>query len=397
MGEPNNIFKNPFVCFASSDWWSSNPYAINHTMREISKFTRVLFINTFSSSISSFNKITKRMFLNKILGKLSSFLRYLRKVQENLYVFTPISLPIRNNTLIFKLNLSFVQFQTKIIMKLLKINQPVFWVANPNAAGFIFKFSHKFIIYVCTDKWNTSIYDQNKCRLNEYDRILTAKSDFIICVSRQIYNYYKKIAPNKAYYMPHAVDYSHFSNAKWGIIEPPIDIKNIPKPIIGFYGSISPQTDADLLYYCAKNRTDWSFVLLGKASSPDLNKLKNMPNVYWIGFKDYSMLPLYGNQFSVCIIFKKLLDEWVNYSSPLKAKEYLSMGKPVVSVSIPEIKEEFSDVVSIAETKEDFLKAIAYELSSDNEGKKEQRRNKVKNETWDRYVKKIADILSDYV
>ena len=42
------------------------------------------------------------------------------------------------------------------------------------------------------------------------------------------------------------------------------------------------------------------------------------------------------------------------HANPLKLREYLAMGKPVVSVRTPEI-EKYSDVVEIADSREEFL------------------------------------------
>ena len=53
-------------------------------------------------------------------------------------------------------------------------------------------------------------------------------------------------------------------------------------------------------------------------------------------------------------------------SNPIKLREYLAMGKPIVSVSIPEI-DKFSDYVATARTPEEFLakldRAVAEGLS----------------------------------
>jgi hypothetical protein len=45
------------------------------------------------------------------------------------------------------------------------------------------------------------------------------------------------------------------------------------------------------------------------------------------------------------------------HASPLKLREYLAMGKPVVAVSTPEI-DQFADVVSIARSPGEFLEKL---------------------------------------
>ncbi len=56
-----------------------------------------------------------------------------------------------------------------------------------------------------------------------------------------------------------------------------------------------------------------------------------MNNVFFLGKRDYSDIPAFGNYFDVCLNFWVMKD-WIKNSSPLKIKEYLALGKPVVSI-----------------------------------------------------------------
>ena len=64
-------------------------------------------------------------------------------------------------------------------------------------------------------------------------------------------------------------------------------------------------------------------------------------------------LPDYGSRFDVAIIPYRLTTARLN-ANPIKLREYLAMGKPIVSVSTPEI-DKYADVVRIGRTPEEFL------------------------------------------
>jgi len=90
-----------------------------------------------------------------------------------------------------------------------------------------------------------------------------------------------------------------------------------------------------------------------------------MPNVHFLGQKRYEELPSYISQFDVCVI-PYLLTEYTKNVYPTKINEYLSLGKAVVSTSIPEV-EEFNkrndNIIYIAKTKEEFSSLTGQALS----------------------------------
>ena len=276
---------------------------------------------------------------------------------------------------------------------MLGFKAPIFWVANLAAMEIIEHLKYRLLVYACFDKLDASRHIKAKHVLRCLDEQLVKRADVILCVSRALYRHYKQRAGDRVYYMPHAVDYLRFSKDRLLDCELPPDIKNIQRPIIGYFGSLTGSNDLDLLSYCAKKKPDWSFVLIGRITGGDFRPLEQLSNVSMLGFKKYEELPLYAMCFDVCLLFWKIT-EWIKYCSPLKTKEYLAMGKPVVSVPIPEIEEEFSDLISTAHTKEEFLNAIEHELKTDNREKQEFRISKVRGDSWSCYIDKVSSILA---
>ena len=232
---------------------------------------------------------------------------------------------------------------------------------------------------------------KNKEYVEKLDETLFINSDIILCASKMIYETLKSKSTKELFYLPHQVSFQLFQKAsKESSI--PFDLQQIKKPVIGYYGTLTDSNDWDIIEYCAKLRPQYNFVFVGRKEIK-LDKLEAFNNVFFLGKKDYNEIPLYAACFDVCIMFW-IRREWIKNSSPLKLKEYLSAGKPVVSTYIEELDTHYKDVVYISETKEDFLKNIDLSLKSDNSLRIAKGIDMVKNDSWQNAVKKIEDLLS---
>ena len=104
--------------------------------------------------------------------------------------------------------------------------------------------------------------------------------------------------------------------------------------------------------YLAEQRPRWTFLLIGRVAVLEA-QLPRRPNIRFIGKRPYESLPAYGKQFDVAVIPYRQT-KFNFHANPLKLREYLAMGKPVVTVSTPET-DKYADVVEIAHSREDFL------------------------------------------
>ena len=135
------------------------------------------------------------------------------------------------------------------------------------------------------------------------------------------------------------------ADATPSVAEPARDLRH---PIIGFYGLIEAWIDLDLVAFLAEQRPDWTFLMIGRLAT-DPGRLRHLGNVVFAGPQPYAALPDWARAFDVAIIPYRLTRQVVN-SAPLKLREYLATGKPIVSVSTPEI-DRFAHCVRIARTR----------------------------------------------
>ncbi len=108
-----------------------------------------------------------------------------------------------------------------------------------------------------------------------------------------------------------------------------------------------------------------TLLLIGDATGP-IDELLALPNVVWLGFRPYEEIPAYGAIFDVALM-PWLRNEWIAYANPIKLKEYLALGLPVVSTDFPEVR-FYDDVVAIADDEADFVRLVREALDGSRVG-----------------------------
>src|SRR2546427_6671811 len=161
---------------------------------------------------------------------------------------------------------------------------------------------------------------------------LIRRAHVVFTSAEKLYGERQSLNPH-TYYIPHGVDVAHFAGALDPSTEVPADMCGRPHPVIGFFGLLADWVDLELVRMVAVARPDWSVVLIGKATT-DLRPLRGLANVHLLGQKPYSTLPHYCRGFDVGIIpFRK--NDLTVRANPLKLREYLAAGLPVVSAPPP--------------------------------------------------------------
>lgn len=376
------------VCFAGCDWWYHNRgLFVPQVMTRLARHTKVLFINSLGMRVPSFQK--DRQAIRKIFRKIRSFARFLRKDKKSdMYIMSPISLPLWGSTLGRVFNTYSILIQVKLAMLFLRIRNPIFYVGCPPAWEVVKRISHHYLIYERTDLFE-EMPEVNKPYITSLDQELVKKSNLVLYVDTAMYNDGIKQNPNSVL-IGHGVDFPFFANAEKSDYIP-ADIVEIPRPIIGYFGDICDKTfDFDLLEHLAASLPDMSFVLIGPVSS-DISCLEKFKNVHILGQKAYEDIPHYGKVFDASILpWKK--NKWVMHSYPIKIKEYLALGNPFVSVDIPAVK-PFSNVTYVARNYDDCVSKVRQAAEDKDQQNRQKRKESIRTETWDSKVDQIVDFI----
>ncbi|MHC4364794.1 MAG: glycosyltransferase [Planctomycetota bacterium] len=383
-----NSKKMDVICFGGGDWWYHNRAHIDmQLMRRFAKNGTVLYVN---SVVIQKVKLTKGgSFAAKFVRKARSIMRGLRSSGEGFWVYSPVTLPIHHISWVSSLNEFFLRTQVKSVMRKLNMHKPLVWVACPGACDTSMRLNKCKLIWQRTDRWE-EFPNVDADTIKRYDRKLKANADLTVFVSSLLYKEESKQC-KKALYLDHGVDYAMFAYAhKDDYI--PADIGSIHKPIAGFFGGIDAHTsDIGFLTDVIKLLPEISFVLIGSVSL-GRSELASRKNVFMLGQKPYRQIPHYGKCFDVAIMPWRQ-NRWIQACNPVKLKEYLALGKPVVSTPFAELG-KYKGLVYEAKTPSEFAECIKKALEQNSPERIAARRKRIESSTWD---SKAALVLQEIV
>lgn len=227
--------------------------------------------------------------------------------------------------------------------------------------------------YDCMDEW-ADFPDIGQQLLQE-EEILIEKSD-LVTVTASLLEKKWQAASKKCILVRNGVEFEFFSS---NCVKNEL-LAHLEKPVIGFYGALAPWVDFQLVHYLATRRPKWNFVLVGDCFVKDLAGIDRLPNVHLLGKKAYEYMPRYLHGFDVCLIPFKL-NKVTHAVDPVKFYEYISVGKPVVSVPLEEMA-IYGDYVYFAREYADFLNKVEVALKENDPDLTQRRIQLAKNNDW---------------
>jgi glycosyltransferase involved in cell wall biosynthesis len=163
----------------------------------------------------------------------------------------------------------------------------------------------------------------------------------------------------------------------------PPDIQETRHPIAGYVGVLRDWFDFDLVGHLARTMPDISFVMVGPLDFEFRNAhLRTLPNLRWIGRREYGEMPRYISAFDVCLI-PFLVGKVSQTTNPVKVFEYFALGKPVVSTPMHELLPFRNDgLLRLAGGKDEFASALRDSLAEPAGETKELRCDVARNHSW---------------
>ncbi len=370
------------LCFSHD--WTGDPLSKTHLMRVLSKENRILWINAIANRMPT----TSSKDISRVVKKLKSFTEPVREVEKNIFVLNPLAIPTYGNEAVRKFNQTFLISQVKKAMRKLNFQTPVNMVFNPAAGLLAGKLGEKQLIYYCVDEY-TAFTGASK-GLKEIEESLFKKADLVIVSAEKLLDNKKKFNEN-TFIIRHGVDFSHFRKALDDETKIPDEIKDLPRPVIGFHGLLADWVDFELIKKTAEHFKNGSVVLIGKIAVDAEQKVKildNVKNVHFLGRKPYSELPNYCKGFDVALN-PFAISELTLAANPLKVREYLAAGLPVISTDIPEVA--ILENCRIGHNHEDFIRQIEEALKHPRPQKAIS--DKVQNESWEARIEELREII----
>ncbi|WP_219907534.1 glycosyltransferase [Nitrosospira sp. Nsp2] len=205
------------------------------------------------------------------------------------------------------------------------------------------------VIYDCMDHHGG--FDNTAQEILSLEHALFRNADLIVTTSEWLDRSVGQHTERRAL-IRNAGDFEHFSRQPATIYS-----EQRSRQIIGYYGAIAEWFDQGLIEAVAKRFPECCILLVGADTVNAQARLGRLPNIKFIGEVSYKALPHYLYGFDVCLLPFKVIPLTLA-TNPVKVYEYLSAGKAVVSVDLPEMK-QFGELVRVAADTDGFLCAIA--------------------------------------
>ncbi|HKV49933.1 MAG TPA: glycosyltransferase [Gemmatimonadaceae bacterium] len=247
---------------------------------------------------------------------------------------------------------------------------------------------HDWSVYHIYDEYSHSEVEQ---QIGSAEDGLIRAVDQVITVSPTMFERKGRLNSNTVL-LTNGVDYDAFAQPT----AEPEDLRNIPRPRIGYAGVVKRQLDWELISALVARRPDWSFVFAGaRAPHPDitetLDRLTKLPNVMFLGMKAVDALAQYPQHFDVCVMPYREND-YTKYIYPLKLHEYLASGRPVVSIPLPALA-GLERHVTVAQGPEDWERAIQVSLAPDANAGRAERQAEARRHDWATIADDIATLI----
>ena len=370
-----------FVVF--SDDWGEHPSSCQHIFRHIAKNHRVLWVNTIGMRNPTFSWADAR----KVVVKGSKMFRRRREAaatgnDHHVTVCQPFMLPGTDSRMVRAFNARSVTGKVRARLDQLDMRDPVVVATVPNASEYPELLRGRKVIYYCVDDFSLwPGLEADVVRNMEANLIERANS--IIAVSDTLYRRLAKSGkPTRL--LTHGVDLEMFSTP----VESELPLLNeIPKPRVGFFGLIDGRMDWELIVSLAQQMPDTAFVLAGPVDA-SARQLPQIANVHVVGAVRYAELPQLIAGLDVLILPYRA-GPLAAALSPLKLKEYLATGKPVISAPI-EAAAEWADTLTIACTPDEWVECTRRALGNGVQGAR-QIPARLAAQSW---IRKAHELLS---
>ena len=382
--------KKDWIVFFGEDWGGLNSTG-QYLARKLQADYKILWINSIGLREPDLSVHD----IKRIYTKLRNFIFSTKPIvnigvsnnDESIFPVDLISIPYLRFSIIRKTNRLILSFLLKQKFKQFQISDPMIITACPSTADIVDILKAKKVIYYCADQYQAQP-GMNNVLVNELETKLIKASDLVVVTSKSLIDEKKKFA-KEIKYLPHGVNYEHLSQAVKQKYDVPEDIKSLKGPLIGYVGSIGNHLNFDFIMYVADKIKDGCVVMIGPCED-DVKNLPRHERIIYLGMKNYSQLPIYLQNFSVCIMPWNSNSERIKFAHPTKLREYLSAGVPVVSLAHTEV-EGVSKYIYMSKTKKEFFEKITMVLDSNFDHIEISR--SMENEDWSFRSKTLLDYM----
>lgn len=369
------------VCIGGEDWWYHNRGHFDfQIMRRLARRWPVLFVNSLGVRMPSLKD--NKLFAERIRRKALSLARGVVHVENGFWVYSPLMIPGPTGQRISNWALA---PQIRLAAARAGILRPLLWVHCPAGAALADAMASAAVVMQRTDRFEAfpeadpSVVTRQIARLKQ-------RADLVVYAAPHLMRE-ESGEVRRQLLVTHGVDADRFIAAGIAAADPP-DVAHLPRPRVGFVGGIDAHTfDPPLFLEVARRLADVSFIMVGGCSLAE--GWCPLPNVTFLGRKPYDEVASYMAA-ADCLVMPWNESDWIRACNPVKLKEYLAVGRPVVTTDFAAL-DGWRDLVRTARGADEFGAAIRASLARPHDCVAQRAR--VASESWDSKADLVAAAL----
>jgi glycosyltransferase involved in cell wall biosynthesis len=362
----------PPVLVVFSDDWGRHPSSCQHLTQRLLSTHQVLWVNTIGMRRPALDWVT----LSRGLGKIARWFgpKKTETKDANPRVLNPRMWPWFSGRVGRRLNRFLLARQLAPVLK--SLDSPVVAITTvPIVADLADVLAVDRWVYYCVDdfsKWPG--LDQEI--IERMEERLVRRADVLIAVSEKLQDRLTQWDRTSTL-LTHGVDLEHWKPAARG---PAASLVGFERPLVLFWGLIDWRMDLDFLRRLATDMHGGTIVLVGPRSDPRPG-VGAIPRVVHLPGVPYDELPRLADEAAVLVMPYRDVPG-TRELQPLKLKEYLATGKPVVVRDLP-ANRVWADALDLASTPEDFSRLVLRRLAEGLPESQKSARQRLADESWD--------------
>jgi glycosyltransferase involved in cell wall biosynthesis len=325
--------------------WGRHPSTCQHLFTELLAVDSVIWVETVGLRPP---KLTPRD-LSRSWQKLMDYISGRRKraaaAQSGLTVACPMTLPFPQSRLARQFNLWQIRRCVAKACHRLGFKDHTLVVTAPSHCDVAGRLGESLRIYYCPD--NYALWPGMNAQLvQKMEAELTQRVDAVVAVSDHLAERFKA-SGKPVRVLTQGVNAAHFARS--------LPQQNSGRFEIVYFGMIDERLDLDLLVELSMRLPQVLIRMIGPVVI-DVRRLRELTNVKLepqVPFADLPASLVSANLF----IMPFVVNELSKSCSPLKIKEYLACGRPVVAMAVPETQ-RLKAYVHVAEDRTSFIDAV---------------------------------------
>ncbi|GAB4196456.1 MAG: glycosyltransferase family 1 protein [Phycisphaeraceae bacterium] len=373
-----------------SDDWGRHPSSCQHLVRELVPGYEVTWVNTVGTRRPGINAAD----LKRAAGKLVSWAgrssrRATAQLPAGLSVINPIMWPGFRQSWQRRLNARFLSRAVNEALGHRRDERRVAVTTLPITADLIGRLDVDRWVYYCVDDFS-AWPGLDSDVMQSMERELVRRVDAVVAVSSTLQ---QRIATmgRRSTLLTHGINPAHWRSATSGHAAP-TRIPHLSGPVALFWGLIDRRLDTMWCVELAEalRKQGGALVLAGPCQSHD-PVLSANPGIELVGPVAYEHLPAWASRADVLVM--PYTDTPVTRAmQPLKFKEYLATGKPVVARRLP-ATEAWHYAADLADDVDGFVSLVLGRWRHGLTPGQRYARLRLEHETWTNKAKEFSLIL----